>query len=93
MKKIFCTLFGLLSFATIINAQNNKKSQSKKPRTSHSKQITKSTDSSQLSNRKIYQWKDGQRATPTGHNATPSNGSQYSALKKDTAILPKKEKE
>ena len=55
-------------------------------------------------NRRIYHWKDGQRATPTGHEAT-GTGSGYSALKKrpkplakDTispkkARIPKKDKQ
>ena len=55
-------------------------------------------------NRRIFHWKDGQRATPTGHEAT-GVGAGYSALKKrpkplakDTlspkkARIPKKDKQ
>lgn len=32
---------------------------------------------------KMYPWKDGQSATPTGHEATPINGNAP-AVKKDT---------
>ncbi len=93
MKHIFLTLFSVFAFTTLTFSQTNKKHPVKKKTVKHSKQAAKPIDSTQLSNRKIYHWKDGQRATPTGHTATPSNGSQYSALKKDTAIMPKKEKE
>ncbi len=40
---------------------------------------------SPLNDRRIYHWKDGQRATPTGHDATGTGGG-YSALKKDTLV-------
>jgi len=93
MKHIFLTLFSVIAFTTLTFSQDTKKHPVKKKTVRHSKQAAKPIDSTKLSNRKIYHWKDGQRATPTGHNATPSNGSQYSALKKDTAIVPKKEKE
>ena len=39
-----------------------------------------------LNQRKEYEWKNGQEATPTGHEATGINGG-YSAIKKD-AINP-----
>ncbi len=93
MKHIFLTLFSVLAFTTLTFSQDTKKHPVKKKIVKHSNQAVKPIDSANLSNRKIYHWKDGQRATPTGHNATPSNGSQYSALKKDTLIVPKKEKE
>jgi hypothetical protein len=32
-----------------------------------------------------YMWKDGQTATPSGHEATPVGGG-YAALKKDTVV-------
>ena len=38
----------------------------------------------QLNNRKIYKGKNGQRATPTGHEATGTN-SGYSAIGRDTS--------
>jgi hypothetical protein len=91
MKKVSLLTFIILAFATITTAQDKKHTQPKKVRAHHYKQRTQKTDTLQLSNRKIYHWKDGQRATPTGHTATPSNGSQYSAIKKNTAILQKKQ--
>lgn len=44
-----------------------------------------------LDNRKIYNWSDGQSATPTGHEATSSNGSAYAALKEDTDTSKRKD--
>ncbi len=41
-----------------------------------------------LNNRRIYHWKDGQRATPTGHEATGVGGG-YSALMKRKKPLAK----
>lgn len=37
-----------------------------------------------LNNRKIYHWKNGQRATPTGHEATGSNTDAYVSQRKDS---------
>jgi hypothetical protein len=90
MKKISLLTIGILAFAAITTAQD-KNAPQKKVKAHHYKQRTQKTDTVKLSNRKIYHWKDGQRATPTGHVATPSNGSQYAAIKKDTTILPKKQ--
>lgn len=90
MKKISLLTIGILAFATITTAQD-KNAPQKKVKAHHYKQRTQNTDTVKLSNRKIYHWKDGQRATPTGHVATPSNGSQYAAIKKDTTIFPKKQ--
>ncbi|HJW18756.1 MAG TPA: hypothetical protein VJ499_16620, partial [Flavisolibacter sp.] len=90
MKKISLLIFSIVAFVSITNAQDKKHTQSKKVKAHHYKQRPQVADSTKLSNRKIYHWKDGQRSTPTGHKATPSNGSQYAALHKDTATLPKK---
>jgi hypothetical protein len=37
-----------------------------------------------VNDRKIYKGKDGQRATPTGHEATGTNSESYQSLKKDS---------
>ncbi|MGZ3839845.1 MAG: hypothetical protein ACXVMS_11480 [Flavisolibacter sp.] len=54
---------------------------------------TKNSRKAHLSNRNIYHWSNGQKATPTGTEATSSNGEGYAALKKDTAKLVKKRKQ
>lgn len=45
-----------------------------------------------LSNRKIYNWSNGQRSTPTGEEAAPVNGEQYLSLKKGTDAKPQPKK-
>ena len=52
----------------------------------------KKSPSEVLNNRKNYNWKDGQQATPTGHEAAPTNGG-YQSNKKDTATRKQKEEE
>jgi hypothetical protein len=52
----------------------------------------KKAPSEVLNNRRTYHWKNGQRATPTGHEAAPLNGS-YQSLKKDTAAVKQKEED
>jgi hypothetical protein len=97
MKKISLLTIGILAFATITTAQDKNAPQKKvrahhyKQRTQDNKQSTQKTDTVNLSNRNIYNCKVGQRSTPTRHVATPSNGSQYAEIKKDTTILPKKQ--
>jgi hypothetical protein len=46
-----------------------------------SQKAAATTDS--LNERKMYEWKDGQRATPTGHEATGTNGG-YAAIGNDS---------
>lgn len=38
-----------------------------------------------LHNRKIYHWQNGQRATPTGHEAAPTGGGYQSLKRSDAA--------
>jgi hypothetical protein len=52
----------------------------------------KKLPSETLNNRKVYHWENGQRATPTGQEATPTNGG-YQALKKGANATRKKEEE
>lgn len=52
----------------------------------------KSTKKQVLNHRKNYKWKNGQQATPTGNEASPTNGG-YVSLKKDTAATVPKKKE
>jgi len=88
----------------IAQAKTNKKSTKNKTTivntTSHQAKAKKASTTAKttkgktvdLSNRKIYHWTKGQRSTPTGQDATSSNGSGYAAIKKDTAKVVKKGK-
>ena len=51
--------------------------------TTKGKKATKD-QTADLNNRQIYKGKDGQRATPTGHQATGTNTESYQSLKKDS---------
>jgi len=64
------------STATKSSTKGGKKAGAKKA-------VTDSTN-----NRKMYNYKDGQRATPTGHEATGTNGG-YAALGKDSTTAPR----
>ena len=87
MKRfILCGLL-LTGFAIAGLAQTSgkaKNSSTSSASVNKSSKTKKSTGPVRLNNRKIYRWKDGQKATPTGHEATPSNGSQYSAINDST---------
>ena len=48
------------------------------------KQTKRTKPSEKLNNRKIYHFRNGQRSTPTGAEATPSSSGGYAALGKDT---------
>lgn len=65
---------------------SGKKSTAKGKKGKGSKAQTKKTDS--LDQSKMYNWKDGQRATPTGHEATGTGGG-YAAIAKDSATAPR----
>ncbi|GAA4322580.1 hypothetical protein GCM10023184_08980 [Flaviaesturariibacter amylovorans] len=41
---------------------------------------------------KMYPWKNGQRATPTGNEATGTNGQGFSAPRKDSVLHPRRER-
>jgi hypothetical protein len=56
---------------SVSNIKNTKSKKSKKA-------------SEKLDNRKNYEWKDGQQATPTGHEATGIGGSSAQPEKRDT---------
>ena len=96
MKRVLfliIVLFGVTTLASAQTTKNNHSSTTKPARdtVATTKRTTTtsvkvSADSATLiNNRDIYNWSDGQRATPTGHEATSSNGSGYAALQKDTA--------
>jgi hypothetical protein len=83
----------MLCFAHLASAQttgsnsgkSTANSSAKVTKKTTAKKIKKSTikKKAPLNNRKEYEWKNGQQATPTGHEATGINGG-YSAIKKDT---------
>jgi len=94
MKRMILSGCLLIGLATASSAQTTKNSSGQsgeqfKKTSAKTKKQTKPT----VSNRKEYQWKDGQTATPTGHEATSSNGSAYTALPKDTAAKGKNKKQ
>ncbi|MDQ6608692.1 MAG: hypothetical protein M3Y85_02605 [Bacteroidota bacterium] len=106
MKQIILTTALFLALAGTVSAQTTKTVTAKKTSTSSSKQkkekATKSKKnkivnrSRQKANdtanqRRIYHYANGQRSTPTGRDATPSNGG-YAALKADTSSKPKPKK-
>ena len=100
MKRVILSAIMLLGITTIVSAQstNNKKASKTVAvhKASKNKKATtpvKEKSTVRLNNRKIYHWTNGQRSTPTGQDATSSNGSAYSAIKKDTAKVIKKKDE
>jgi hypothetical protein len=52
--------------------------------TSKKDKKAKKANTVDLNDRKMYKGKDGQRATPTGHEATGTNSESYQSLKKDS---------
>ena len=92
MKRILLSTAILIGTGSMASAQTSGGQSGNSPSVSSStvkpkkgkKATAKKAAPDSLDNRKTYQWKDGQRATPTGHEAT-GTGSGYAALKKDTA--------
>jgi hypothetical protein len=103
MKRVILSAILLFGITTLISAQTKNSKQSSKTmksvtiKSAKNKKTAKApkakADTVTLSNRKIYHWSNGQRSTPTGQDATSSNGSSYSALKKDTAKVVGKRKQ
>lgn len=88
MKRLI--LCGVLAFGLpgLVNAQTSNGSSSTSSsgtmQSSNKGQTSKKNKKSTPSNnRKDYNWKNGQRATPTGNEATGTNSS-YSAIGRDT---------
>lgn len=87
MKYVIMAAFALFS-VSIASAQATHKSSTKTTKTTKSSTHTKSAKKAtvsvdSLNQRKEYNWKNGQEATPTGHEATGVNGG-YAALGKDS---------
>lgn len=95
MKRIILLAGAIIGLAGLASAQstgsNSSKASQEGSETASKKQAKKKASnnkSKNLNDRKIYHWKDGQRATPTGHEAT-GTGSGYSAIQKDSSATPK----
>ena len=70
------------------NASNSTSVSSSREQTNTTKKSTgKKAQADTLENRDMYKWKDGQRATPPGHEATGTNGA-HATLPKDSATSP-----
>ena len=76
--------------ATGTNKAKAKKAKGAKKSTATYKAKGVKATSPKLNERRIYKAKNGQRATPTGHEATPTSGG-YASLKKDTTVIIPKE--
>lgn len=96
MKRVILSAFLILGTTAVVSAQTThhkhtskavatRKAPAKKKETTAAK-----VNTVKLNNRKIYHWTNGQKSTPSGQDATSSNGSGYAVLKKDTAKVVKK---
>jgi hypothetical protein len=96
MKRVILATMILLGISAAASAQTatGNASKTKGAASSTKKATTKKAvkPSDTLNNRKIYHFKNGQRATPTGHEATPSSiGGGYAALgRNDKSPAPPK---
>jgi hypothetical protein len=89
MKRVILStmlLFGVAAFASAQSSGSTGSATGSGASTSAPKSANTKKPSENLNNRKIYHFKNGQRSTPTGAEATPSStGGGYAALGKDTA--------
>lgn len=100
MKKVIISTLFFLSIAGFASAQSSNKNSEKQVSTSShkaKKTIHKkpthskiSTNTAQPDNRKEVM-KDGQLATPTGHEATPVNSDQFQSIKDSASKKGKKQ--
>ncbi|HEV7331052.1 MAG TPA: hypothetical protein VGN63_08445 [Flavisolibacter sp.] len=100
MKRVILSTVIMVGLAVSASAQTATGNSSKTTRAASSTTKAKATSkaalkpSDTLNNRRIYHFKNGQRATPTGHEATPSSvGGGYAALGRNdkTPAPPKKQ--
>jgi hypothetical protein len=91
MKRVIVSAILLFGITTMVSAQKTGSQSSKNKKTAKPSMIKVDDDS--LNNRQIYNWSNGQTATPTGEDATSSNGSGYSAIKKDSTKAKRKGKQ
>jgi hypothetical protein len=94
MKRLILAITLMTCIGAIAQAQSSTKNSRKNSSTMNNHGAYKSNKGNQmksnshrdtLNNRVNYQWKNGQEATPTGNEATSTNGDRYAAMKKDTA--------
>lgn len=105
MKRLILSATVMLLLAGGVQAQTSERTATKQTTTAHQAKAKKGTKakkagatkakgvkvtSEQLNDRRMYKAQNGQRATPTGHEATPIGGG-YASLKKDTTVVPPKE--
>lgn len=91
MKRVILStimLVGLTAFAAAQTSGNSSKNTGAVSNSSKNKNAKKAKPSERLNNRKIYHFKNGQRSTPTGNEATPVGGG-YSALGNNRASAAK----
>ena len=89
MKRILIATAVLMGFGCAANAQTSGSSAPNAPTVSPTQtkgKKGKKVEPTDMNQRKTYHWKDGQRATPTGHEAT-GLGSSAAPLPKDSAII------
>jgi hypothetical protein len=95
MKRLILSMASLLILAGYASAQSSVKKTTGTPKRPHAA-VTKKTSEKRavktdsLDNRKNYHWKNGQTATPTGNEASSSNGTEYSSQKGDSSGRKKK---
>jgi hypothetical protein len=95
MKRILIAIIIMIGVSQAASAQTSGSNSSNSPSVSSSTAQPKNSKgkaaaSDTLNDRKMYNWKDGQRATPTGHEATGTNGG-YAALGRDSALATRRD--
>lgn len=83
MKQFAVILIMLVTGSVTAQAQN---SSHKGKHTTTKTHSTKAPATDTLDQSKNYNWKDGQQATPSGHEATGTNGSASPMPKDSTAV-------
>ena len=91
MKSVILLTGLMVALSGLASAQTTGSNSSNSPKISTETTDTKKTkkkgtkkSGDHLNQRKTYKWKNGQRATPTGQEAT-GTGSGYTSLSKDSA--------
>ncbi len=94
MKKIILSAFFAIGISFFASAQSKADTSKSKSLSTNKSKINKAKGKKVLNKkeplnpRKTYHWSNGQRATPSGNAASPTNGG-YVSLKKDTVGLKK----